>query len=45
MLAATVLTLAFVPVFYALIEQLRESRLGQPAAAREPAEGHAEPAE
>jgi HAE1 family hydrophobic/amphiphilic exporter-1 len=45
MLAATVLTLAFVPVFYALIEQLRESRLGQPVAAREPAEGHAEPAE
>jgi HAE1 family hydrophobic/amphiphilic exporter-1 len=45
MLAATVLTLAFVPVFYALIEQLRESRLGQPAAAREPVEGHAEPAE
>ena len=28
MLAATILTLAFVPVFYALIEQLRESRLG-----------------
>jgi hydrophobe/amphiphile efflux-1 (HAE1) family protein len=45
MLAATVLTLAFVPVFYALIEQLRESRLGQSAAAREPVEGHAEPAE
>ena len=34
MLAATILTLAFVPVFYALIEQLRESRLGPPAAAR-----------
>jgi hydrophobe/amphiphile efflux-1 (HAE1) family protein len=45
MLAATILTLAFVPVFYALIEQLRESRLGPPAAAREPIEGHAEPAE
>jgi hydrophobe/amphiphile efflux-1 (HAE1) family protein len=45
MLAATILTLVFVPVFYALIEQLRESRLGPPAAAREPVEGHAEPAE
>ncbi|MFZ0194308.1 MAG: multidrug efflux RND transporter permease subunit [Pseudolabrys sp.] len=45
MLAATILTLAFVPVFYALIEQLRESRLGPPAAAREPIEGPAEPAE
>jgi HAE1 family hydrophobic/amphiphilic exporter-1 len=45
MLAATILTLAFVPVFYALIEQLRESRLGEPAAAREHVEGHAEPAE
>ena len=45
MLAATILTLAFVPVFYAVIEQLRESRLGPPAAAREPIEGHAEPAE
>jgi hydrophobe/amphiphile efflux-1 (HAE1) family protein len=45
MLAATILTLAFVPVFYALIEQLRESRLGEPTAAREPVEGHAEPAE
>jgi HAE1 family hydrophobic/amphiphilic exporter-1 len=45
MLAATILTLAFVPVFYALIEQLRESRLGEPAATREPVEGHAEPAE
>ena len=45
MLAATILTLAFVPVFYALIEQLRESRLGPPATAREPIEGHAEPAE
>jgi HAE1 family hydrophobic/amphiphilic exporter-1 len=45
MLAATILTLAFVPVFYALIEQLRESRLGPPASAREPIEGHAEPAE
>jgi hydrophobe/amphiphile efflux-1 (HAE1) family protein len=44
MLAATVLTLAFVPVFYALIEQLRESRFGQ-SPAREPVEGHAEPAE
>ena len=45
MLAATILTLAFVPVFYALIEQLRESRLGTPSAAREAVEGHAEPAE
>ena len=45
MLAATILTLAFVPVFYAVIEQLRESRLGEPAAAREHVEGHAEPAE
>ena len=45
MLAATILTLAFVPVFYALIEHLREGRLGPPAAAREPIEGHAEPAE
>ena len=27
MLAATILTLAFVPVFYAVIEQLRERRL------------------
>ena len=45
MLAATVLTLAFVPVFYALIEQLREGRLGSPAPAREPVEGHVEPAE
>jgi len=45
MLAATVLTLAFVPVFYALIEQLREGRLGSPAPARGPVEGHVEPAE
>ncbi len=28
MLAATVLTLLFVPVFYAVIEQLRERRVG-----------------
>ena len=36
MLAATVLTLLFVPVFYAVIEQLRERRLGvEPAPAHE----------
>jgi hydrophobe/amphiphile efflux-1 (HAE1) family protein len=33
MLAATILTLAFVPVFYAVIEQWREARLGNPAPA------------
>ena len=30
MVAATALTLVFVPVFYALIEQLREGRSGSP---------------
>jgi len=46
MLAATILTLAFVPVFYALIEQLRESgSRGESAAAHAALEGHAEPAE
>ena len=46
MLAATILTLAFVPVFYALIEHLREGRSrGEPAAAHEALEGHAVPAE
>ena len=36
MLAATILTLVFVPVFYAVIEQLREGRFGdEPAAANE----------
>jgi multidrug efflux pump subunit AcrB len=47
MLAATILTLAFVPVFYALIEHLRESggSRGEPAAAHEALEGHAVPAE
>jgi hydrophobe/amphiphile efflux-1 (HAE1) family protein len=41
MLAATILTLVFVPVFYAVIETLREKRLG-PEAGLKP---HAEPAE
>jgi HAE1 family hydrophobic/amphiphilic exporter-1 len=46
MLAATILTLAFVPVFYAVIEQLRQGGfLNEPAAAHEALEGHAEPAE
>ena len=46
MLAATILTLALVPVFYAVIEQLREGgSRGEPAAAHEVREGHAEPAE
>ena len=47
MLAATILTLVFVPVFYAVIEQLREGRFGArpAAAANEAIEGHAEPAE
>ena len=47
MLAATILTLAFVPVFYALIEHLRETggSRGEPAAAHEALEGHAVPAE
>jgi HAE1 family hydrophobic/amphiphilic exporter-1 len=43
MLAATILTLAFVPVFYVVIERLRERRAEQREAAR--LEGHAEPAE
>ncbi len=33
MLAATILTLVFVPVFYAVIEQWRERRTGHPVAA------------
>jgi hypothetical protein len=37
MLAATLLTLIFVPVFYATIERLREGRAA-------PADGHASPA-
>ena len=46
MLAATILTLALVPVFYAVIEQLRErSSRGEPAAAHEALEGHPAPAE
>jgi hydrophobe/amphiphile efflux-1 (HAE1) family protein len=46
MLAATILTLALVPVFYAVIEQLRErSSRSEPAAAHEALEGHAAPAE
>jgi HAE1 family hydrophobic/amphiphilic exporter-1 len=46
MLAATILTLAFVPVFYAVIEQLRQgSFLDEPAAAHEALEGRAVPAE
>jgi Cu/Ag efflux pump CusA len=46
MLAATILTLAFVPVFYAVIEQLRErGSRGEPTAAPEAFDGHAEAAE
>jgi HAE1 family hydrophobic/amphiphilic exporter-1 len=46
MLAATILTLAFVPVFYAVIEQLRErGSRGDPKTAPEAFDGHAEPAE
>ena len=46
MLAATILTLVFVPVFYAVIEQLREGSFGdEPAAANEATEDHAQPAE
>ena len=46
MLAATILTLAFVPVFYAIIEQLREGSFrDEPAAAHEALEGHVAPAE
>jgi multidrug efflux pump subunit AcrB len=46
MLAATILTLAFVPVFYAVIEQLRErGSRAEPTAAPEALDGHAEAAE
>jgi HAE1 family hydrophobic/amphiphilic exporter-1 len=46
MLAATMLTLALVPVFYAVIEQWRErSAHRKPALASEPLEIHAEAAE
>jgi HAE1 family hydrophobic/amphiphilic exporter-1 len=46
MLAATILTLALVPVFYAIIEQMRErSRGHESASAQEALEAHAEPAE
>ena len=36
MVAATTLTLVFVPVFYALIERARESRRGRRLRARRP---------
>jgi hydrophobe/amphiphile efflux-1 (HAE1) family protein len=46
MLAATILTLALVPVFYAVIEQWRERGSGsEPAPAHEALEAHAEAAE
>jgi HAE1 family hydrophobic/amphiphilic exporter-1 len=46
MLAATILTLAFVPIFYAVIEQLREGSFrDEIAAANQALEGHGEPAE
>jgi hydrophobe/amphiphile efflux-1 (HAE1) family protein len=46
MLAATILTLALVPVFYAVIEQLREAGVrSRSVAAQEVLEAHAEPAE
>jgi Cu/Ag efflux pump CusA len=46
MLAATILTLALVPVFYAVIEQWREGSPGsEPEAAHEAPEGYAEAAE
>jgi HAE1 family hydrophobic/amphiphilic exporter-1 len=46
MLAATILTLALVPVFYAVIEQLRERGSGsEPAPTHEALEAHAEAAE
>jgi HAE1 family hydrophobic/amphiphilic exporter-1 len=46
MLAATILTLALVPVFYAVIEQLRErGSRAEPGAAHESLEGHPAPAE
>jgi HAE1 family hydrophobic/amphiphilic exporter-1 len=46
MLAATILTLALVPVFYAVIEQLRErGSRSEPAPTHESLEAHAEAAE
>jgi multidrug efflux pump subunit AcrB len=46
MLAATVLTLVFVPVFYALIERLREGSVrDEPALADETMANHAKAAE
>jgi hydrophobe/amphiphile efflux-1 (HAE1) family protein len=46
MLAATILTLALVPVFYAVIEQLRErGSRSEPAPVHEVLEAHAEAAE
>ena len=46
MLAATILTLALVPVFYAVIEQLRErGSHSEPAPTHEVLEAHAEAAE
>jgi HAE1 family hydrophobic/amphiphilic exporter-1 len=46
MLAATILTLAFVPVFYAVIERLRErGDRSEPAAEHEAPETYAEAAE
>jgi HAE1 family hydrophobic/amphiphilic exporter-1 len=42
MVAATILSLVFVPVFYAVIEQLRERR-GDSEAVSEPTEPDAEP--
>jgi HAE1 family hydrophobic/amphiphilic exporter-1 len=46
MLAATILTLALVPVFYAVIEQLRErGSRAEPGAAHESLDGHPAPAE
>jgi HAE1 family hydrophobic/amphiphilic exporter-1 len=46
MLAATLLTLALVPVFYAVIEQWRERGASrEPASTHEPLETQAEAAE
>jgi HAE1 family hydrophobic/amphiphilic exporter-1 len=46
MLAATILTLALVPVFYAVIEQLRErGARSEPTPTDEVLEAHAEAAE
>ncbi|MGL4287662.1 MAG: efflux RND transporter permease subunit, partial [Phreatobacter sp.] len=46
MLVATILTLVFVPVFYAMIEQWREKTLAHPVGApRDGAAGHAQAAE